>query len=548
MARTNRNNQYSSNTTSTKKLYQVSIYARLSIEDNGIQSESIDNQIDMMKRYISKFDDMKLVSIWIDNGYSGTNFERPGFTAMLDEIKSGKINCIIVKDLSRFGRNYTEAGNYLETIFPCLNIRFISINDDYDSIRVDANTMLTVALKNICHYMYAKDISNKVCTSIQTKKKNGLFLARFAPYGYKKSNNRHKLEIDPETAPIVQKIFQWKLEGIGESAIARRLNDMDIPCQYKRLYMQGMLKGSNGENHSIWSGGSVISILQNPNYYGCIVERKSEAAYYKGGGKRILPQQEWNYIEGTHEGIISKVDFDKVQCLIRTNKNNKKETKNCKKPKSIFAGLLICGYCGKKIQKSEEYINKNGELISYFRCPQKYKKKDACQSGSMKESDLCDIVFHTIKTHISVLYETKAEMEECVYVQQVHTQKRGLSKKEAELKNMEEDIIKSYNDYKQERIQKEAYLYIQNQYEERKNNLKQEIRKMNSQSNLPALLNLNLEKYQSDFLTAELCRAMIKKIIITKEQIKIHFTFKDELEQAIQFLDVEQKGGEICEG
>lgn len=297
--------------------YNTAVYARLSIEDNGCSSDSIKNQIEMIKKYIAEKQDLTLHSVFYDNGMTGTNFDRPGFVAMLEEIKKGNINCVAVKDLSRFGRNYIEAGNYLEKIFPFLGVRFISINDSYDSISVTSNEELTLSLKNICHHIYAKDISRKICTVFDAKKKQGLFLGRFAPYGYKKSdNNRYKLEIEEETAGTVRDIFKMRLEGISAAKIARFLNDQGTASYSKLLFERGFIKGTKGEPLSHWSSGSVLGILKNPVYCGCMVERKSDSAYYKGGQKIEIPKSEWNYIENTQEAIIDKVTFEKVQKLI----------------------------------------------------------------------------------------------------------------------------------------------------------------------------------------------------------------------------------------
>lgn len=317
LARPNRNNRdlmdMKSLGTTSLSTYQTAIYARLSIEDNGCGSDSIESQIELLKKYIKEKQDLTLKLVFYDNGMTGTNFDRPGFMSMVEEMKKGNINCIAVKDLSRFGRNYVEAGYYLERIFPFLGVRFISVNDNYDSISVTSNEELALSLKNVCHHIYAKDISRKICTVFDAKKKQGLFLGRFAPYGYKKcENNKYKLEIEEETAVVVQNIFKLRLNGMSAFGIARFLNSQGIPSQSKRLFENGMIKGTKGEATSNWSSGSVLGILKNPVYCGCIVERKSDSAYYKGGQKAEIPRPEWRYIEHTHEAIIDKKTFDQV--------------------------------------------------------------------------------------------------------------------------------------------------------------------------------------------------------------------------------------------
>lgn len=317
LARPNRNNRdlmdSQSLHTTVLSTYQTAIYARLSIEDNGCGSDSIESQIELLKKYIEEKQDLTLKHVFYDNGMTGTNFDRPGFMAMVEEMKKGNINCIAVKDLSRFGRNYVEAGYYLERIFPFLGVRFISVNDNYDSISVTPNEELAFSLKNVCHHIYAKDISRKICTVFEAKKKQGLFLGRFAPYGYKKcENNKYKLEIEEETAKVVQNIFKLRLNGMSAYGIARFLNSQGIPSQSKRLFENGTIKGTKGEASSSWSSGSVLGILKNPVYCGCVVERKSDSAYYKGGHMAEIPRSEWRYIEHTHKAIIDKETFEQV--------------------------------------------------------------------------------------------------------------------------------------------------------------------------------------------------------------------------------------------
>lgn len=326
LARPNRNNRDPAAAAMTdarrSAMYSTAIYARLSVEDNGCQSDSIDNQIELLRRYVEDHDELILKSIFYDNGATGTNFDRSGFLAMLDEIKKGNIHCIVVKDLSRFGRNYIETGNYLENIFPYLGVRFLSVNDHYDSLAVTSNEALALSLKNVYHHLYAKDISRKICTVFEVKKRQGFFLGRFAPYGYKKSpDNKYQLEVDEETAGVVREIFRMRVAGSGPSAIARSLNHAGISCYSRMLFHRGAIKGTRGEAHSLWSANSVKGILQNPAYRGCLVERKGDYAYYKGGQIREIPPSEWTVIENTHEALIDNATFQKVQLLMEASRN-----------------------------------------------------------------------------------------------------------------------------------------------------------------------------------------------------------------------------------
>lgn len=301
--------------------YRTAVYARLSVKDNGTDGGSIENQVDVIQEYVGKFPELEVVKIFIDNGETGTDFERPAFSDMMDAVKHGTINCIAVKDLSRFGRNYLETGNYLENIFPCLGVRFISVNDCFDSLYSKTGDTLLVPLKSILHDTYAKDISKKVGTAIDVKKKSGKFMGKIPPYGYVRDRqDRYRLVIHPQRAKIVRQIFRWRLEGIGPASIAHRLNHMGVPTQLNLRYMEGCQDGSK---NALWRGSTVSDMLKNPCYTGCIVERKGSKLFYKGGAASVIPEQEWHLIENTHEPIIDQKTFEEVKKLLAESKEKR---------------------------------------------------------------------------------------------------------------------------------------------------------------------------------------------------------------------------------
>lgn len=228
---------------SAGKIYNACIYARLSRDDGDkVESDSITNQRALIRDFIAKHPEIRVVSEKTDDGFSGVNFERPAFREMMDEIRSGKVNCVVVKDLSRFGRDYIEAGQYLEKIFPFLGVRFISITDGYDSLTADdAEGALMIPLKNMINDVYAKDISRKIITSFRARQEKGEFLPAFAPYGYVKSKTvQYRYEVDPETAPYVKLIFEWKAEGVSHNEICRRLNERGAVTPARRKVELGI--------------------------------------------------------------------------------------------------------------------------------------------------------------------------------------------------------------------------------------------------------------------------------------------------------------------
>ncbi|MDW2798845.1 recombinase family protein [Clostridium boliviensis] len=534
LARPNRNNRdimaAAAGGADQGPIYNAAVYARLSIEDNGHGNDSIENQIELLKRYINEQEELKLSAVFYDNGMTGTNFCRPAFTAMLEEIKKGNVNCIVVKDLSRFGRNYMEAGTYLEKIFPFLGVRFISVNDHYDSISVTSNEALAVSLKNVYHHIYAKDISRKICTVFEAKKKQGQFLGRFAPYGYKKSEKDiHRLEIEEETAGVVRRIFQMRLKGTSAAAIARFLNDQGAASYHRLLYERGLIKGTRGEAKSVWSGGSVMGILRNPVYCGCMVERKSESAYYKGGQMIEIPRDEWNYIEDTQEAIIDQITFKKVQQLIENSRlaavGRQKQTNDRERTENVLKGLLVCGYCKNNMIRDSGYYGRDGKLIRHrFYCSGKYRKNESCKSASKVEEDLLISVFYLIKAQSELLAGTfirgnhKMREREEFQEENPELQMFLINKKEREL----------YCDYKRRHLSETAYVTAQRELESRKRQLERPV--------IPDVTVTDSDlrgKIRDDkgklLLSREHYLAFFHKIEVYNGWITVNYAFQDEL-------------------
>lgn len=338
--------------------FSTAIYVRLSIENSGKDDDgdSIANQISFCKAYLAEHADLKLYGIYEDNGEKGTNFDRPEFKRMMDDIRSGKVKCVLVKDLSRFGRDYIEAGEYLEKIFPFMGIRFISITDGYDSLTCDdAEGDLMIPLKNMINDVYAKDISRKIITSFRARQEKGEFLPAFAPYGYVKSKEvAYRYEVDQETAPYVRMIFEWKAEGVSHNEICKRLNAMGAVTPARRKVDLGIWRAERYKN-TVWFGRTIIDILKNPTYTGCIVYGRIPKSLYEGIKMHRAPEEEWRYVPNAHEPIISQELFDKVQKMFadRAKKFQKKMNENAPLRELVtnhFKGKIYCGDCGKRMR------------------------------------------------------------------------------------------------------------------------------------------------------------------------------------------------------
>ncbi len=363
-------------------MWNVAAYLRLSKEDNeNMESNSIINQRELIEQYIKDKNDLQLVDYYIDDGYSGTNFNRPGFRRLLQDMKNKKINCIIVKDLSRFARSHIEADMYFENIFPALNIRFISVIENIDSFEnPDSMDNLIVPFKNLLNDAYAKDISKKVRSALLTKRLNGEFIGTTATYGYLKDpRDKHKLIIDKEVSKNVIKIFNDIIEGKTASEIAVELNKNNAltPYAYK-------MKNDNIAIDKKWNAKMINVILQNRVYTGDLIQGKKKVENYRTHKLITTNKDEWIITENHHEPIISKEKFDEVQEILNKNKSVRNN-----KEKDLFYRFLKCADCGSSftLRKVKNY--------EYYHCTS-YVRDGSCTSHSIRKDKLTEIVLEEL--------------------------------------------------------------------------------------------------------------------------------------------------------
>lgn len=298
-----------------KKVYHAAAYVRLSVEGDDLEKnrESISTQRYMLEKYIEEQPDMRLADVFCDNGETGTDFERPGFQQMMDEVRRRKVDCIVLKDLSRLGRNYVETGYYMEKIFPCLGVRLVAIGDGYDTLSGDTDEM-AVSLKNLVNDLYAKDISRKINAVFETMRAKGQITGGHPPYGYLRSGeDKHRLVVDPETAPAVRDIFQWKIEGHGAAQIAGRLNDRGVISPPMFHYLHGNRKERPSGVGAIWRDYHIRFMLQNPAYAGHTAQGKVKKSLSDGIPLHKMPREDWVIVRDTHEAIIDQEIFDRVR-------------------------------------------------------------------------------------------------------------------------------------------------------------------------------------------------------------------------------------------
>jgi DNA invertase Pin-like site-specific DNA recombinase len=290
---------------------------RLSVKDkNKDESDSIMNQENFLRGYIAERPELHIKGVFTDNGETGTTFERPAWNSLMRECHEGRINCIVVKDLSRVGRNYIETGDFLERILPVAGVRLIAVNDRYDSIYLTDGARLVSSIKNLVNDIYAKDISRKVSSAMRTKQEKGEFLGRYAAYGYLLDpGNKKKIIINPETAPVVRRIFEMKAIGLGNGAICKQLNAEGIPCPLRYRYLAGLTQ-NNKYAGTVWIVSTVAVILKNPLYLGHMTQGKQRRSICDGIKQRKTTPDEWIIVPDTHEPIITQALFDRAKAVI----------------------------------------------------------------------------------------------------------------------------------------------------------------------------------------------------------------------------------------
>lgn len=372
MARTSRKNIVApvKSPPTPKSEYSAALYARISVEDERKrEADTIGNQIQLLRDFAGEDPDISVFDVYCDDDVSGTDFQRPEFSRMMNDIRDGKVNCVIVKDLSRLGRNHLESGEFIEMVFPYLNVRFISITDRFDSLYKQAD--ISVQIKNLLNERYAKDVSKKICSVMESMQKQGKYVGSKAPYGYLRDPmDKHHLVIDPEAAPIVRELFEMVAEGCTLHYAAVTMNDRGIPSPGRHNFNLGLVKSDKFKN-SLWYQQTVRKILIDRTYLGWTIGGKYRSDFYSSGEKKskAVPKEDWIITKGTHEPIVSEGLFDCVQKYFDDLKHTAgAATKyNCKsKQASIFKGHLRCGECGKAMFLRAK--KNNGKTTWWYYC------------------------------------------------------------------------------------------------------------------------------------------------------------------------------------
>jgi len=546
-------------TVTEEKVFNVGLYVRLSIEDirDRKDSDSIENQTYMLKQFVEERPYLQVFSIYTDNGVKGTTFDRPGFNNLMDDVKAGKVNCIVVKDLSRFGRDYLETGNYLEKIFPFLGVRFIAINDNYDSFNPEnTNEGLIISLKNLLNDVYTKDISKKIISTFRERQSKGEFLGAHVPYGYSRpEDGSYSLVEEEEAASVIRQIYQWKVEGQSDTVIARRLNDIGISSPSKHKYLKGEWKNAK-YNDSIWLRQTIKAITENEVYLGHKIYGKIQVSLYEGKRKSRVPKDQWTIIENDHEAIVDQETFDVIhntrlevheEFTTRLEKNKHLENKE-----HIFKGIAVCGDCKHKLVRRRQ-VNK-GYVSHYFLCST-YEDNSGykCTRKQIPEIILIDVAYEAIRSQINLVSSVDDILEKVKSTMKFQSEQDGLMieirKVNTHLERINSLRSSLYDDYIEQLLTEQEYLYAKGKYEKDETALKCRLNELLIQQNKYDVTYSYENKWLSAFRAFQnekvLTREMIVALIDTVElyadrKVQVNFKFMDDREVLIDYIKVSE--------
>lgn len=535
------------NNLTENRIYRAALYVRLSKEDGDKEeSDSIVNQKDLIRSFLADKQDIRICAECVDDGYSGADFDRPDFKRMIREIEAGRIDCVVVKDLSRFGRNFVEAGRYIDQIFPALGIRFIAVNDNYDSIngRTSSDKIL-IPFKNLINDAYCRDISIKVRSQLEIKRKKGDFIGFFAVYGYLKDpSDRHKLIVDDYAAAVVRDIFRWKLEGASQQRIADRLNGRGelSPMEYKRFCGLQYRSGFQVNPKAKWTAVAIGRVLRNEFYIGTLVQGRRTTPNHKVKKTIQKPREEWVRVEDSHPAIIEKEDFLAVERLLM------QDTRVAPKEENVYllSGLVFCGDCKQNMVRNS--VCRNGKTYVYYMCGNNRTNK-ACSSHRISEAALEQAVYLSLKEHIANILNVERILQ-CIETLPVHQEE--VQKTDAQLIKKQEEIARYsrlkttlYESLSDGLINKAEYLELKAGYDIKiadaqaaSEKLKEELECLLQNRTGSSLWIEQFKKYRNiTELTRHIAVTLINRIMVFEDcRIDIRFRYQYDYERALELI------------
>lgn len=549
---------------SPQKIWKAGIYTRISVDIKGEKRESLETQKLIALSYAESHPDIEVVKFYKDDGISGTKFDRDDFMRMLNDIKTKEINTVIVKDLSRFGRNLEEVSNYLEKIFPFMQVRFISVNDNYDSISSECdNQMLGIMISNLANDMYAKDASLKSSCSMKIRMESGEYCGGDAPYGYKRSTDENGNIItvpDSLAAPYVVKIFEKLLAGQSYLGISRELNEMLLtpPRLYARTGKLFLDNLDEADTH--WCASTVKRIAENRHYLGNTYTNKTRTSLLTNEKNTILDKSQWKEHENTHEALVSEEVFHKVQEIIKVKQENAVPKKDISKlvtkgkQENKYAGILFCGECGAKMSRRYSRKEHDGILhYCYYYICSNYAtvSKDSYSCNRWREEVLDELVYHAILKQLKMVCDIKMQLNK-FNNEYYEVYRKYLSKEHGKIvqlnKQNESKRLELYEQYVSGEIETDEYQrrigrvsVVEKELFARQGEIEKSRRALEKlcKKNFSWLSEF-IKGTNTQYLTKEVVSAYVSKIILYEDKrIEIEFKFQDELMELAKNLEEE---------
>ena len=546
----------------------TAIYARLSVENSGKDDDgnSLQNQIAVCEDYLDGCPYLRLAEVYSDNGRTGTVFDRPAWNRLMDDVRTGKVQCIVVRDLSRFGRDYVETGNYLEKIFPALGTRFISVKENFDNFTCgNAMESLSVSLQNLVNAIYSRDISKKVSTALRAQMETGSFRNRNLPYGYLWNEDKTAYVVDEEAAAVVRQIFEWKRQEVSVYTIVERLKAGGIESPERHKRRAGTRNGGNIQGEG-WCPSTIRGILQNRAYIGEMICGKSETALYKGLKKRLTEKDNWIVVSDAHPPIVSVSDFEAVERQMREDSAHRETTMEWSADIragmiDLFAGKIFCADCGKRMYYKRQRICgcKNVTFRGVYDCSTHMRRgHGTCFKHAMRQDALNEKVFNAIRDQLQVALdyeklllamrggsgEASVREKHKAAVASVKLRLNALKKKRAGL----------YESYVEGILNEEEYAFAKQTYEEQYEALNRlldeavERRERFLASISPDNKWLTMMRGAAGMtgLTQELVDAMIEKVLVYGGgRIEVVFNYNDVFYAMLECVEqIKEAGGD----
>ena len=545
----NRGVQQSFSPSYTIRRWRLGEYIRLSKEDlkkGKDDSNSVKNQRDLLNDFYQKhIEEFESVSEYVDDGHTGTDANREDFQRLLADVMSGKINCVVVKDLSRFARNYSDAGSLIDNLFVQMGVRFISLAENVDSFtNPDSVSNIIVPITNVMNDNYCYQTSKKIRQVFDYKRRNGQYIGAFAPYGYiKHPKDKHKLVVDPDAAETVKLIFSLFLQGTSKRAIALHLNEHGVPSPSAYKLLKGLPVSTRGYDEPMWGGRMIHAILTNPTYTGDLAQGRSRVKSYKVHQIETVPREEWVEVAGTHEAIIDYETFDKVQALLKRDTRTSPEGRKV----HLFSGFLKCADCGRAVTRC---VSKNNHV--YYACSTyKNRSRTACTMHSIKHERLEAAVLFGIQyqVHLAVSYS-----EAIARINSAPTKKSQsfrldelIATKEKELAKITRYKQSLYQDWKDGEITQQDYRNMKADYERQIAALSDVLERLTAEraelansvdNEHPALV--AFMKYQNiDKLTREALIDLVDHIKVYENgNISVKCKFADEFRKIAEYIEI----------